>query len=177
MFSRIEWFLFSVTILAVFSFQTCSTAEKKSVNSSDQTTNKNMPANSDKNSASSDVNALAQKIELPVKPLEAVWLEEKLGNPDNNVPGPTDYRLTAVLKFSETDAEKLPEKINSEKLPGGLVEIEKWFPEDLKNKAGESMKLNGTKYDADAFLRSPYTQGTITRIENSNDFVLRLLSF
>lgn len=135
-----------------------------------------MPANTDRESVSSDVAALREKVDLPFAPLEAVWLEEKLGNPNNSVPGPTDYRLTAVLKFSNSDAEQLMKKIDAEKLPGGSVQIEEWFPFELKNKAADN-ELGGTKYDAGAFSRSPYTSGTVSRVENSDYFVLKLLSF
>lgn len=179
MFFKLECVFLSVAVFGIF--QTCSTAQKTPAGNSSsqinqQINNKNMPANTDKNSVSSDVDALRQKVELPFAPLEAVWLEEKLGNPDNSVPGPTDYRLTAVLKFSNSDAEQLMKKIGAEKLPGGTIQIEEWFPSELKNKAAGG-ELGGTKYDAGEFSRSPYTSGTISRVENSDYFVLKLLSF
>lgn len=132
---------------------------------------------------SRDIEALGKTIGLPVRPRAAVWNAQKLGNANNQVPGPTDYRLVAVFEFDEAGVKTLLEKIG-ETSPAAAVRIENWFPEELK-KAAETSKSNaandpeleGKKYDADLFLRSPYTNGTLTRIDQTNYFVLRLLSF
>lgn len=135
-----------------------------------------------KTNESTDIDALARLITLPVRPVEATWRQEILGKHETSVPGPTDYRLTAVLKFDATDVPKLIEK--SGKSPGeasrGSIEIEPWFPEEVKGVAhtrDDETVVEGDRYSPDLFLRSPYSGGKLIRVGQSNYFVLRILSF
>src|SRR5688572_2219875 len=47
----------------------------------------NPPENKDV--ISKDIDELAENINLPARPAEAVWKKKTLGNPESRVPGPT----------------------------------------------------------------------------------------
>lgn len=127
---------------------------------------------------SRDVEELAKNINLPLRPTEAVWKKTLRNNEDGLVPGPNDYYLSAVLKFDDADAEKIAgqEKDDFEK---GAVEIEEWFPEELKKIGkdfdGEKL-LSGEKYDVKNFSRAPFSNGTLVRVSGTNYFILNLHS-
>ena len=135
-----------------------------------------------KKNVSTDIEALSQHISIPVRPVEATWLQETLGKHETSVPGPTDYRLSAVLKFDSPDIPTVLEKLgrSGSEASYGNVEIEAWFPEELKALAqtrdGETI-LEGARYSPDLFLRSPYSGGKLIRVGQSNYFVLKILSF
>lgn len=134
-----------------------------------------------KNETNTDIDELAKNINLPVRPSEVVWKKKTMDNEQGAVPGPNDYYLNAVLKYSDADIEKLKEATgqNKDEVSKGIIELEEWFPEDIKKLAkdidGEKL-LPGEKYDAEKFMRSPYRNGTLSRIEGSNYFVLNLYS-
>lgn len=144
------------------------------------TTNmQNSPEN--KNDIETDIDELAKNINLPVRPSEAIWKKTKKDNEQGRIPGPNDYYLIAVLKYSDSEIEDLKEKTgqNKEEFTRGIDELQDWFPEEVKKLAkdidGENL-LPIEKYDAGAFVKSPYSKGTLSRVEGSNYFVLNLFS-
>lgn len=112
-------------------------------------------------------------IRLPIEPDEVTWKEvaadEKAGAP---------RRLLAVLRYSDADAEKLAAQAASHRPPTvQKFPAEQWFPPELVSQgelSGEST-LRGQSYAAADMLQPPYTEGTLTRIENTNYFVLDLI--
>lgn len=142
-----------------------------------QSNMQNSPENKDV--INSDIDELAKNINLPVRPIEAVWTKKTLGNPESRVPGPTDYLLVAVLKYDDAGIETLKAKIVQSDTVKGVAEIQGWFPADLKNLARDfdnEKLLSGEKYDAKSFARPPYLNGTLLRVNGSNYFVLTLFS-
>lgn len=132
--------------------------------------------------ASADIERLAQQIALPVRPAAVLWRQEVLGKQNSSVPGPTDHRLVALLKYEEKDALALIEKVRGESkgMNVGNVDVEPWFPEEVKRlarKDDDRTIWEGAAYEADAFLRAPYTSGKLVRVGETNYFVLKLLSF
>ena len=132
------------------------------------------------NSVKNDVDELEMTIKLPFHPEEADWREETLGKQgDSRVPGPTDKKLVAILRFLKEDADKItaqaekykaavPEKINTES----------WYPAELiaQSQPSGDKTLKGLSYQADDFYNAPYTSGKITRIEGTDYFVLELFA-
>jgi hypothetical protein len=132
--------------------------------------------------ASADIERLSQQIALPVRPAEALWRQEVLGKQNSTVPGPTDHRLVALLKYDEQGARALVEKVGGESKETnvGNVDVEPWFPEEVKKLARKDdggTILEGAAYEADSFLRAPYSSGKLVRVGETNYFVLKLLSF
>jgi hypothetical protein len=132
--------------------------------------------------ASADIERLSQQIALPVRPAAVLWRQEVLGKQNSAVPGPTDQRLVAVLKYDEEGARALIEKVRggSKETNVGHVDVEPWFPEALKKfarKNDDGTILEGATYEADSFLRAPYSGGKLVRVGETNYFVLKLLTF
>lgn len=132
----------------------------------------------------SDIAALEKQIKLPAgaRPVSAKWTAETLDNSEGVVPGPTDYRLTALLEYDEKGAAELTRRLESQKSEKSLgnAELESWFPESLKKQAATvdgRTYLEGARYPANEFLRSPYQNGTLIRVGETNFFVLNLSSF
>ena len=194
--SALSIMLVNVGLCGAWLAPACATSGKTTARNSSGQNSQNMNSQSDsaqnsaQNSAQSsatletvsrDIEALGKEIELPIRPRAVVWQAGKLGNPNNQAPGPSDYRLTAVLKFDQAEIKTLLEKIESPApASSGTVRVEKWFPEDLKKiaeAANDKSTLEGKKYNADQFLRSPYTSGTLIQINETDYFVLKLLSF
>jgi hypothetical protein len=135
-----------------------------------------------KEEISADIERLSKQIALPVRPVEVLWREEVLGKQNSTVPGPTDHRLTAVLKYDEKDVRALIEKVGGESKETGIgnVDVERWFPEAVQKfarKNDDGMVLEGATYTADSFLRAPYSNGKLVRAGQTNYFVLKILSF
>ncbi|MBS1792511.1 MAG: hypothetical protein JSS81_01585 [Acidobacteria bacterium] len=129
------------------------------------------------NDLKDDVDELEMTVKLPFHPEEAVWREEPLGKADGRVPGPTDRKLTAVLRFLKDDSVKVVAQ--AEKYKTGTPEIvntESWFPAELiaKSQMSGDGTLKGLSYPANDFFNPPYTAGRITRIEGTDFFVLEL---
>jgi hypothetical protein len=135
-----------------------------------------------KEDTSADIERLSQQVALPVRPAAVLWRQEVLGKQSSAVPGPTDQRLVAVLKYDEKDARALIEKVGGGPTETGVgnVDVEPWFPEALKKlarKSDDGMILEGAAYEADSFLRAPYSSGKLVRVGETNYFVLKIFSF
>jgi hypothetical protein len=131
---------------------------------------------------SADIERLSQQIALPVRPAAALWRQEVLGKQNSAVPGPTDHRLVAVLRYDEEGARALIEKVKggAKETNVGNVDVEPWFPEEVRKfarKNDDGTTLEGAAYEADSFLRAPYSGGKLVRVGETNYFVLKILSF
>lgn len=134
------------------------------------------PANERANEAAEPVavqdnlESLAQHITLPFPPETALWTITPLGNSSaRSAPGPTDYRLDAVLTFSPADLDKLRAEAVADAVNGEIVWQESsfasWYPDSVKqsfshDEESASYTFNGSAYDAAAlFGKSPYLNG------------------
>jgi hypothetical protein len=129
--------------------------------------------------AKDNLEELLELVQLPEIPEEVVWREEPLGKTNGRVPGPTDKKLIAVLKYTPENAAKIVAIVEKNKQPEPTeIGAENWFPEELTAQAqmsGNEM-LKGTAYGANQFLNTPYSTGRITRIEGTDYFVLELVT-
>ena len=107
-------------------------------------------------------------VRLPVEPDEVAW-EEK----------PEQKKLIAVIRFSPGNAEKMAAEVAKNGTPAAEeLSVESWYPNELIAQGeltGES-SVKGQSYPADSFLNPPYTKGKITRIENTDYFILQISS-
>ncbi len=168
--SRTKFISFLLTL--VF-FNACSGDNTASVNSS--APNGNQTANSiSEIVAHDDVEELGKIIKLPAAPDEATYSEIKLnGGEPNNV------KLVVILKFSTADANRIAAGAERYKPPAPAdVDAEDWFPPELVAKSQESgdAVLKGVEYAANDFLQPPYASGRLTRINDTDYFVLELFS-
>ena len=126
---------------------------------------------SNANITKDDAEDLRQIIKLPFEPEEVVWREDA-GNAAQ-----TARKLTAVLRFTAPDTEKIVVQAAAAK-PGtpAVIEAEMWFPAELiaQSQLSGDETLKGTTYAAPDFVQPPYTGGKLTRIENSDYFLLEL---
>lgn len=151
----------------------------------DNATNANVNSGAAKSAADNanpvkdDVTELAQIIHLPEMPEEAVWREEVLGSSEQT-PDTTGRKMTAVLRYSAENAAKITAAAEKIK-PAEPSEIgtEDWFPEELtaQTQISGNESLKAFSYGAGDFLNPPYSKGKLSRIDQTNYFVLELTSF
>jgi hypothetical protein len=147
--------------------------------SNPETANANLNRNAEKvraeteksNPARDNLEELLDRIQLPELPDEVVWREESgEANAARN-------KMIAVLKYNNEAAARLTALVEKNRQPEQVeIGAESWFPEELTAQAqmsGNEM-LKGTAYGANQFLNIPYGSGRITRVENTNYFVLEL---
>ena len=155
-----------------------------------QTGNDNSAASNANQTANSSVEIVAQDniedldkiIKLPAVPLEATFSEINLNtkNTAPQVPAPNEKKLIAVLRFSPEDAAKIVADAEKYKPPAPSdIDAETWFPPELIAKSQETGDeyLKGVEYAANDFVRPPYLNGKLTRLNNTDYFVLELTSF
>lgn len=160
-------------LLSIFLFSACGKDE--TVN------NANLPANQTTNYTNDnkippqdDVEELERIIKLPFHPEEATWRETVLDTPKDG------KKLTVVVQFLPEDANKIVEQAEKYKAAIALdVDAEDWFPAELiaQSQISGDINLKGKSYAANDFFESPYINGKITRIDNTDYFVLELTSF
>ena len=151
-------FIFSIGVLTA-----CSGGQANSNTSETNTA----AANTSANTAKDSIEELGVNVNLPFEAEEATWKEE----PENT------GKLTAVLRFTAEDTRKILAAIEGHK-PAEPVNInpERWFPADLiaQSEMNGDNLLKGNSYSAQDFYRPPYSDGRITKIENSDYLVLGL---
>jgi len=118
------------------------------------------------NKANTNVEELSVLINVPYESEEASWKQDA-----------EHKKLKAVLRFSEAEAKRLVDDAakNGPPQPASITP-ETWFPPELIAQGAMSgdEDLKGQAYAANAFFLEPYTAGHITRIENTDYFVLEL---
>jgi hypothetical protein len=113
-------------------------------------------------------------INLPFDSEENVYREDVLKVTKAN---PNYKKLTAVLKFSKDDAEKLLEQLKAEGQPfESKIDPELWFPAELiaKSQTSGDETIKGVGYSGKMFFKAPYNTGSITQIIDTEYFVLIL---
>ncbi len=131
------------------------------------------------NRAKDDVDELGKIIKLPLIPEEATYWEENLikSEDGNQNSASNGKRFVAVLKYSPENAAALVNQIEKIKPPvDSEVDAESRFPAELiaQSQLSGDETLKGKSYAADNFFQPPYKNGKITRIENTDYFVLEL---
>ena len=133
------------------------------------------------NEVSTDVEALSKLINLPVRPVSAVWRRQVRGTANSRVPGPTDWYLEALLTFDQDDAEKLAQEAKkSEKLRDiGSIDDLDWLPSEARQNFeaepnSSKYRVKGEAYPADAFAKTPLLNGYLIRLGESPQFFLNL---
>lgn len=115
-----------------------------------------------------NIEELGLLVRLPFEPDEVAW--------DEN---PEQKKLTAVIRFSPENATKMGAEIAKNGQPApATVAVESWYPNELIAQGeltGESI-VKGQSYPAEPYLNPPYTKGKITRIENTDYFILQISS-
>ncbi|MFZ1701095.1 MAG: hypothetical protein WBO10_00275 [Pyrinomonadaceae bacterium] len=151
-------FLSFVTLLAA-----CSDASTSRANLSTPPANSN-PSADNSNSARNNFEELGLLINIPYEAEDVVWKENKEAK-----------TLLAVLRFESADAAKFAADIEKLGQPQEhAMSPETWFPEELiaqSDMSGDNA-LKGKSYPAGSFLVETYKNGTITRIDGTDFFVL-----
>lgn len=125
--------------------------------------------------AKDNAEELATLIKMPFEPEDLVWKESNTGNAGEK----QGRRLLAVFQFTPADAKKLIE--NGSKIrPGKPVTLssEKWFPKELvtQNEISGDEGIRATSYAADDFFLPPYSEGTLSHVDNTDFFVLEVFA-
>ncbi len=130
----------------------------------------NAPENTNAaNTAKDSVDELSMMIKLPFEPEEASWKDPQAG----------EKKLTAVLLYSAEDATKFASHLSAAGQPKeNTINAEDWFPAELLSQSdiGGEGTLKGQSYPAGDIIQPPYTEGKVTRISDSNYFVVQLLT-
>ena len=138
-------------------------------NSSSTTSNSGSSANNaadNSNSARSNVEELGVLINMPYEAEDVVWKDYQ-----------EQKKVVAVLRFSTADANKLVAQAEKVRKPNPVtVGSESWFPPELVAQSDVSgdNSIKGVSYAADEFLQAPYNDGQITRIKDTDYFVLEV---
>ncbi len=86
-------------------------------------------------------------------------------------------KIIAVFRLDEGDTRNLAEQLAAGSQGAAKsVTVEDWFPTELiaGGEATGGSTVDGTAYPADGFYQPPFSQGTITRINNTDFFVLEI---
>ena len=169
--------LFFVFLSVILLLNACVRNEVGNVNSVSPKSNSNTSAIVPLD----DVEELGKIVKLSRLPEEVTFYEFDLSAEANSRPSvPNAKRLVAVLKFSAEYASGLVKDAAINAAPVPLdVDAEDWFPPELVAKSRETGdgSLKGISFAATDFLQPPYLNGRMTRIKETNYFVLELLTF
>lgn len=86
-------------------------------------------------------------------------------------------KIVGVFRLDEEDTKKLVDQLTTRSQGAAKsVTVEDWFPAELiaGGETTGSSAVDGTAYPADDFYQAPFSQGTITRINNTDFFVLEI---
>jgi len=124
--------------------------------------------------AKDNTDELATLIKIPYEPEDLVWKEFPAA-----ADGSSARRVLAVFQFTPADAKKVVENA-SHVGPGSsvLLPSEKWFPKELVTQTEVSGEegIRATSYAADEFLNAPFNTGTLSRVDNTDFFVLEVFA-
>jgi hypothetical protein len=109
---------------------------------------------------------LGMLINFTLEPEDILWQQSE-----------SPKKIVAVFRLDQEDSKKLVDQLAAKGQGAARsVIVEDWFPAELiaggETTGGSS--VDGTAYPADDFFLAPFTQGTITRINETEFFVLEL---
>ncbi|MEJ7846486.1 MAG: hypothetical protein WKF92_00125 [Pyrinomonadaceae bacterium] len=159
-----------IILAFIFSVVLVSSCAGTQGNSNLSTSDTSSPGNQNAaNTAKDNIEELGVLVNLPFESEEATWKEE----PEKG------RKLTAVLRFTAEDTRKIVAGLETY-TPAEPVNIsaERWFPADLiaQSEMNGDNLLQGNSYSAQDFYRPPYSEGKVTKIENSDYLILELFS-
>lgn len=137
----------------------------------------NRPANvnSNANVAEDSEIKLNEYVDIPFEPeQDSVWREDDL---DQQAGG--GKRLVAVFRFSSEDGEEIRSRLSGGKAAfDAKVDPEPWFPAELiaRSSTTGDETLKGKGYNAGSLARPPYKTGTLVHIDETDYYVLTLLT-
>lgn len=142
-----------------------STNSANTANSNTAAANNSDPADE---SVKDNAEELATLARLPFEPEEVTWKETTAGD---------KRKLLAVIRFTPEDSKKIVE--NAAKIKAGepvSIPSERWFPAELISQAEMSgdYQITATAYPADEFYQAPYSEGRLSRFQQSDFFILEL---
>lgn len=156
--SKITIGVFSLGVL--FFTAACAKIEDANQNNNSATTQTNAAQQATKD----DVEELGKIVRLNITPEEATYRHD-------------EKKLTAVLKFSANDAAQVVAQSEKYK-PAAQTEIEPedWFPAELvaQSQLSGDAALRGAALAPDEFFQTPYTNGKLTRVGETDYFILEL---
>ena len=128
----------------------------------------NSNTNSNASPAKDDAEEFSKVVNLAVAPEEVLWRESETKS---------GKKLVAVLKYSSVDAQTIV--ANAEKHRAAIaaeLDAENWFPPELiaQSQGSGDEILKGKSYAANDFFSESYKNGKITRINDTDYFVLEL---
>ena len=160
-------FLLSLILAGQLIFACSYEGADANANSADSS-NANISSNSAQ-SANDNIEELGMLVTLPFEPEDSSWKETTSADGTK--------KLTAAIRFSDANADKVAAAAAQHRAPvPEKLATESWFPPELISQgdiSGESA-LNGQSYAANDFIRPPYSEGKLIRIENSDYFILEL---
>lgn len=167
-------FQYFVLISALFSACSSETAPKPDQN---QASPNSTPSVVEKQ-ANDNAEELGMIVNLPLEPIEAFWREDLSGSSASSDGAGRTRRLIAVVRYSAAEANKFAAeaKKHGEPVPVELEALD-WYPTELiaQSEMGGS-KLKGMSYKANDLLKAPYSEGRITRVDETDYFVLELIA-
>lgn len=109
---------------------------------------------------------LGMLINFSLEPEDIVWQQAE-----------SPKRIVAVFRLDQEETKKLVERLTavSQGAPKTIT-VEDWFPPELVagGEATDASTVDGTAYPAQDFYQPPFSQGTITRIDNADFFVIEI---
>ena len=138
--------------------------------------------NNNSATAKDDVLELEKLVNLPFTPGEStVWRETdaKPGDAAANSQAAGGKMLVAVLQFESKQIEEIIARAEAfGPVTPGEIYAENWFPAELiaQSQMSGNGTLKGNSFAANEFAKAPFIDGKLTRIINTDFFVLELTS-
>lgn len=154
-------------LLVVFASQLFSGCSPKSGNTNSSNSSAAASTNS-QTGPDDNIDEFMLLVRLPVQPEEVAWRDY-----------PNQKKLVAVVRFSSENAAKMSAEVAKGAQPTSeTLSVESWYPAELiaqSDVTGEST-VKAQSYPAEPFLNPPYTKGKISRVENTDYFILQISS-
>lgn len=129
-------------------------------------------AQTGKEGVSDNPQELAALITFTLEPDDLAWKEFPAKDGQRK-------RVLAVFQFGPEETRKLVERVAKIR-PAKQVSltIEKWFPTELttQSEMNSDEGIPAVSYAADEFYLEPFTEGTLSRVDNTDFFVLELFA-
>lgn len=158
-------------IFGIQAFNACSepAANSNSASAKANTANASGP---EKEGVKDNAEELGSLIKFPLEPEDLVWKEFP-------AKGNQKRRVLAVFQLLPDETKKLVEQASKIR-PSKPVSIatEKWFPTELttQSEMNSDEGIPAVSYAADEFFNEPFTEGSLSRVDNTDFFVLELIS-